>query len=162
MQFRAIIPAGVRPGDIVRVNAHGVQLSVRVPKQSQPGDPLVFEISKAELMAADVDKLVVEAATFNKTASSSSSPLRRSKSFGNFHDGSSSRLPMPWFCNEFGMALGMAALIALSMVCGFLLGILYVTQPLGPNGEIPPTFLPSTIITPARQGGRTIIPIQRN
>jgi hypothetical protein len=119
MQFRAVVPSGVHPGQIVRVNANGVQLDVKVPKGSQPGDAFVFDIDEKELKQQKTAETTIigAAATTSTNSRLYNSPYR-----------------------QFGSAVCMAALLALSIMFGFLLGILYVTEPLGPNGAIPLTI----------------------
>jgi hypothetical protein len=148
MQFRALIPQGVQPGQVVRVSVNGVQLNIRVPKHSQPGDSFVFDIAKSELLRQQQQQQKGADVKHTSTLILDATPASASAT-------SSSGLSLNTFYSKLGVAFGTALLIGLSILFGFMLGILYVTQPLGPNGELPP------IISKAKLGGRTILQLQQ-
>jgi hypothetical protein len=128
MQFRVTVPNGIEGGQIVSVDAAGAQFNVRVPKEVKTGDSFLFTITPEQLVAAkqednkqqqqpqepDLDPTLVIGTT--KTMKP---PVL-------FHD-----------YTDLGMALCLGFIIGFSIVFGFLLGVLYVTESL-PVSQQPP------------------------
>jgi len=119
MQYRAFVPEGVKPGQVVKVNADGADLSVRIPRGVSAGDAFLFEVSKDEIKAGQ------------------SAEIRNSKSdkvISPFPAGSSSYRKRPILGiltrSDLIMACILGFAIFLSILFGFILGILYSTKPL--------------------------------
>lgn len=103
MHFRVSIPPNVKAGQVIRIRCpDGTEGDVKVPKGLKPGDTFVFDFPA-------VKGLVPK----SKKKTTSSSFLDRE--IASAHD--------------FVMALAIGVIIGLSIVTGFLLGVLYVTDP---------------------------------
>ena len=110
MQFRVSIPAHVKAGQVIRIRCpDGSEGDVKVPKGLKGGDSFIFEMPTGNKKKKSVS-----------SSKSSSNNTKRNATFldreiASFHD--------------FFMALAVGVVIGLSIVTGFLLGVLYVTDP---------------------------------
>lgn len=116
MQFRVVIPAHVKAGQLIRIRCpDGTEGDVTVPRGLKSGDSFVFEMPETETVGND------NAGTRSTGNSDTSVPrVAKSSSFLdreiiNFQD--------------FILALGIGLLIGVSIVLGFLMGVLFVTDP---------------------------------
>lgn len=102
-------------------------LNVKIPKGLNAGDEFIFEISPEDLaQASNVDGSA-------KRSSGKSYEAMKSPPLLNAEPQLDSILGSNPY-RDFGMALLIGMLIGLSIVFGFILGVLHVTEPLGPNG----------------------------
>lgn len=107
MQFRVSIPTHVKAGQVIRIRCpDGSEGDVKVPKGLKGGDSFIFEMPTS--------------GNNNKKKKSLSKSSNKRNSFldreiASFHD--------------FFMALAVGVVIGMSIVTGFLLGVLYVTDP---------------------------------
>lgn len=100
MQFRVVVPSNVKPGQMLRIRCpDGTEGDVRVPKGLKPGNSFIFEMPTEE-----------------KT----SKPLLSRPSFFD-------REIMDK--QDFLNALAVGLCIGMSIVLGFLIGVLLVTDP---------------------------------
>jgi len=140
--FKVVVPQqGVEPGQTVRVNAEGAILIVRVPQNSKPGDSFLFELTEDELKRERERQQ--QQGKKNDTVSNEPTKIYEAKpakkasnlatTTSNTEGSSSSAF------REFATAMVLGMLVGASIVVGFLLGVLSVTDPLvgGPDGQIP-------------------------
>ena len=120
MQFRVVIPEHVRSGQYIKVHcpadskgSKGREAELRVPKGLKPGDSFVFDISDKDssiTIASDVTNLNSQIAASTKQKQST------------FLDREVLHL------RDFLVALGIGLVIGISIVVGFVLGVLSVTS----------------------------------
>lgn len=135
MQFRVVIPEHVRSGQYIKVHcppdgkgSEGREAELRVPKGLKPGDSFVFDISDKDssiTIASDVTNLNSQIAQNggggaknkknNTTSSGAGGP-------GNFLDREVLHL------RDFLVALGIGLIIGISIVVGFVMGVLSATS----------------------------------
>ena len=136
MQFRVVIPEHIRSGQFIKVHcppdgkgSKGREAELRVPKGLKPGDSFVFDISDKDssiIIANDVDLLNHQIAAANSGASSKNN---RNKNGGNnFLDREVLHL------KDFLVALGIGLIIGVSIVVGFILGVLSATSGIQDTG----------------------------
>jgi hypothetical protein len=100
MQFRVVIPSNVKEGQTIRIRCpDGAEGDVRVPKGLKSGDSFVFEMPDGD-----------------------SNALRPSENKG-FLDREIVNL------QDFATALAVGLFIGVSIISGFILGVLTVTYP---------------------------------
>eukprot|EP00548_Thalassiothrix_antarctica_P006296 CAMPEP_0194140006 /NCGR_PEP_ID=MMETSP0152-20130528/9602_1 /TAXON_ID=1049557 /ORGANISM="Thalassiothrix antarctica, Strain L6-D1" /LENGTH=141 /DNA_ID=CAMNT_0038838063 /DNA_START=48 /DNA_END=473 /DNA_ORIENTATION=+ len=111
MQFRVLIPSHITAGQLIRIRCpDGTEGEVKVPNGLKSGDSFVFEMPESP------------------TSSSTSITSTPSSSDKGFLDREIVNL------QDFVMALAVGLLIGLSIVAGFLLGVLVVTAPQSTTG----------------------------
>lgn len=113
MQFRVVIPNHVKAGQTIRIRCpDGTEGDVKVPKGLKQGDSFIFEMPDEDLSSTTCRLM-------EKTP-----PKELSIKGGKgFLDREIVDL------QDFAMALGVGLLIGGSIVFGFLVGVLYVTDP---------------------------------
>lgn len=100
MQFRVSIPPHVKSGQSIRIRCpDGTEGDVKVPKGLKGGDSFIFEMPKQTTKASS-----------------------KIQSLQNLLDQDISTL------NDFAVAVAIGVIIGLSIVTGFVMGILYVTD----------------------------------
>mmetsp|Transcript_15452 Transcript_15452/g.21522 ORF Transcript_15452/g.21522 Transcript_15452/m.21522 type:complete len:116 (+) Transcript_15452:106-453(+) len=115
MQFRVVIPPHVSAGQTIRIRCpDGTVGDVKVPKGLKPGDSFIFEMP-------------TEALASHKSKQDSSSATTKFSSSRRIGKGFLDREIVD--VQDFAMALGVGLLIGGSIVFGFLVGVLYVTEP---------------------------------
>jgi len=113
MKFRVVIPPHVSAGQTIRIRCpDGTVGDVKVPKGLKPGDSFIFEMP-TEAMASNKSKSAGDPLKYSSKKSNGKGFLDRE--IVDIHD--------------FAMALGVGLLIGGSIVFGFLVGVLYVTEP---------------------------------
>mmetsp|Transcript_26535 Transcript_26535/g.44295 ORF Transcript_26535/g.44295 Transcript_26535/m.44295 type:complete len:177 (+) Transcript_26535:154-684(+) len=125
MQFRVTIPAHVKAGQVIRIRCpDGTEGDVKVPKGLRSGDSFVFEMPETGFS---------NNSNSGKTGNNGDSS--KDDSGKNGSAAPSSTVEIRGFLDreivnmqDFAMALGVGLLIGLSIVAGFLLGILHVTD----------------------------------
>lgn len=159
IQFRVIIPANVKPGQMLRIRCpDGTEGDVRVPKGLKPGNSFIFEMPAEALLNKGLSQA-------NNQSSSNSDKtgggggvggggLRKrgggggdggdSRHLSGGSNGGSSHLSLslssssssPGFLDreivdkeDFLTALAVGVLIGLSIVAGFLVGVIISTEP---------------------------------
>jgi hypothetical protein len=108
MQYRVTVPEGVEGGHIVSVNAEGAQFQVRVPPEARAGETFLFSVTPGQWAAATEEEKVVVGTT---------KPLDHTLIL--FHN-----------VQDLGIALGLGGVIGMAIVVGFVMGVLFVTEPL--------------------------------
>jgi hypothetical protein len=134
MQFRVVIPEHVRSGQYIRVHAPtGAEVEMRVPKGLKPGDSFVFDISDSDskiTIANDIHMLNQQVAgSSNTTSTTGTSNKVTGTSAGSDQNTSSNFLDREVLhFKDFLVALGIGLVIGISIVVGFVLGILSATS----------------------------------
>lgn len=113
MQYRVTVPDGVQGGQIVSVNAEGAQFNVRVPPAVRQGETFLFSLTAGQLAAASVDNHVKQN---DDVVIGTAAPDHTLILFQDVSD--------------LGIALGLGFVIGSAIVAGFVLGVLFVTEPL--------------------------------
>uniref|UniRef100_A0A7S1UNX3 Uncharacterized protein n=1 Tax=Grammatophora oceanica TaxID=210454 RepID=A0A7S1UNX3_9STRA len=148
-QFRVVIPDHVQPGQNIRIRCpDGSQGDVTVPPGLKSGDYFVFEMPDASSSSSSGDNngrggnsSTTTTTTTTKRSSTSNNTTQIAKNISKngavwgFLDREIVSL------QDFLMALGVGLLIGFSIVCGFLLGVLFVTDP---TAKIASTGVPSS------------------
>lgn len=128
MQFKVVIPEGVKSGQNIRIHVPdgSGEVEMRVPKGLKPGDSFVFDINDKDskiTIANDVQKLNQQVAASSKAASSSNTTANAAE------DGSNNFLDREVLhLKDFLVALGIGLLIGISIVVGFVMGVLSATS----------------------------------
>ena len=127
MQYRVTVPDGVDGGQIVSVNAEGAQFNVRVPPEVKAGESFLFSLTPGQLAAAQ-QQLVDQDDSSTKnldddTMIQSPVVIGTTKPIDHtlilFHDFA-----------DLGIALCLGCVIGMAIVVGFVMGVLFVTEPL--------------------------------
>lgn len=111
-KFRAIIPPGTKGGQVLSVNAtqpgrQSQVVRVRIPKHLNPGDAFVFHLDeKEESSSGEADSAPIEALPSDVEE-------------------------QPSVYAEFGTAVCLGMLVGMSIVLGFIVGVLHVSDPEG-------------------------------
>ena len=127
MQYRVTVPDGVEGGQIVSVNAEGAQFNVRVPPEVKAGETFLFSLTPGQLAAAQQQLLDDDSSTrnFDEDNNMIQSPvvIGTTKPVDHtlilFHDFA-----------DLGIALCLGCVIGIAIVAGFVMGVLFVTEPL--------------------------------
>lgn len=133
MQFRVTVPAGIKGGQVVTVNAAGTQFNVRVPKEVTAGDTFLFSLTPEQVAAAKSTS-----ATSSSKRNSNKSNTADSVAYDNTTllegtKASSASAVVFHDYTDLGMALCLGFAIGGAIVFGFVLGVLFVTDALPPN-----------------------------
>lgn len=144
MQFRVVIPEHIRSGQYIKVHcppdgkgSKGREAELRVPKGLKPGDTFVFDISDKDssiIIANDVDLLNLQIAAANGDAGNSNNNNKNGG--GNNTNNSGTFLDREVLhVKDFLVALGIGLVIGISIVVGFVLGVLSATSGIQDNGS---------------------------
>ena len=116
IQFRVVIPANVKPGQMLRIRCpDGTEGDVRVPKGLKPGNSFIFEMPADALInkGFETRSILNEKDSINKQLTFTGGFLDRE-----IVDK-----------QDFLAALAVGILVGLSIVAGFLFGVIIATEP---------------------------------
>lgn len=123
MQFRVTIPSHVKAGQVIRIRCpDGTEGDVTVPKGLRSGDSFVFEMGETILTTSRDNRNVDATTTAASSTEIASVTPSSTVEIRGFLDREIVNL------QDFAMALGVGLLIGLSIVAGFLMGVLHVTD----------------------------------
>lgn len=118
IQFRVVIPANVKPGQMLRIRCpDGTEGDVRVPKGLKPGNSFIFEMPADALINKGM------AQQSGSKGLSDTDLFKNSSLAGGFLDREIVDR------QDFLAALAVGILVGLSIVAGFLFGVLIATEP---------------------------------
>lgn len=160
IQFRVIIPANVKPGQMLRIRCpDGTEGDVRVPKGLKPGNSFIFEMPAEALLNKGLTASQQQQQQQQTTGSHNHQTTTEKSSFGNRKQDSGSGGSSSLYSNnssnnnnklshhrqtnqsggfldreivdkeDFLTALAVGVLIGLSIVAGFLVGVIISTEP---------------------------------
>jgi hypothetical protein len=169
MQFRVYLPEGIAGGQIASVNAGGAMVNVRIPKHAKAGDAILFELSQEELTAA------LGSSSNNNSSSSSNSNSNNAIFNGRVEDlekirqsvvkeltlkaaqaqalatTTTTKQKRLFECSDIFLSFCFGLLIGFSILFGFALGILYVTDPIIRQPRGPVTYYEEVVLSPGRK-----------
>ena len=138
MQFRVVIPEHIRSGQYIKVHcppdgkgSKGREAELRVPKGLKPGDTFVFDISDKDnsiIIANDVDLLNLQIAAANGGTTAGNNNNNRNVGGNNSSNTGTFLDREVLHVKDFLVALGIGLVIGVSIVVGFVLGVLSATS----------------------------------
>ena len=157
--FKIVASEATKAGENVRVNLGPGAVNVRIPKGTKTGESVLFAIPDNEIQGLKDNATPNRVYDGKINSKDSSKNAQEAMVVGErFPSGSRWTLfgaDVVDQCSEFGLALCLGVAIGISMLVGFVSGILYVTEPLDrPSRGIHQASRPEEIL---QQGGKTTI-----
>ena len=130
VQFRVIIPSNVKPGQMLRIRCpDGTEGDVRVPKGLKPGNSFIFEMPAGAFSKRSASQTYFKKFSDARTGVSDFD-YKCSSTKSHFFSLTGGFLDREIVDKQdFITALAVGLFVGLSIVAGFLLGVIIVTEP---------------------------------